>query len=251
MFGFTGSTLAVSINPFINGFDWWGWLLMGAALVAVALIGALIVGGLVYWFARDWLLTEDNVFVEQYIWVVNSFGSVHSRRLSIVSRGFVTGVVVFIFITAFGGSLLVHTERVDHADAIAVSESNAADQVAQLEDDIESANAATDDANEAADTAIAEQYEQWLGLLGYTDVEDIDTEAETATVVLPFCRRVVSMAGEFPSFVLDDDGDGNVTVVEVQHRLILTEHVAAEPDHPFRACFGESDLARTSGYVAA
>lgn len=243
MFGFTGSTLAVSVNPFVNGFDWWGFILMGLAIALVAVVFGLIAWPVVGFFSSDRLLVEDSAHrVPQFC---------HGRRLNGVARGELVGMAVFLVALAFGGSLLVHTERVDHADAIAVSESNAADQVAQLEDDIEAANEATDDANQAAATAIAGQYEQWLGLLGYDRVEDIDTEAQTATVVFPFCRRVVSMAGEFPAFVLDDDGAGNVTVTEVQHRLILEQIVAADPDHPFRACFGESDLARVPGYVPA
>lgn len=243
MFGFTGSTLAVSLNPFVGGFDWWGWFWMGLTLALVALAVSTIVGLLVGWYASDRLLREDRPRLAQFFWVDSNYGLVHYRRLNTVSRGLATGIVLFIAVLAFGGSLLVHTERVDHADAITVAESDAADQVAQLEDDVEAAN-------EATSTEVGRQYEQWLNLLGYQNVEDIDTEAQTATVVFPFCRRVVSMAGEFPSFVLDDDGAGNVTVTEVQHRLILSEIVAANPDHPFRDCFGESDLARVPGYVA-
>jgi hypothetical protein len=242
MSGFTSSTPAVSINPFVGGFDWTGFVLMGLALVAVAFIVSAIVGGLVYWFASDRLLVEHRgPRTPQFC---------HGRRLNTVSRGELAGLAVFMTVLAFGGSLLVHTERVNSADAIHSVQSDAAVEVAELEDKVKAAEDERDEAIEVTDSAVSGQYEQWLRLLGY-EVVDTDPEAETATVEFTNGVRVVSMAGEVPSFIVDDDGNGNVTTVEVQHILILKGIVAGDPDHPFRGVFDESDLAGVPGYVPA
>jgi hypothetical protein len=242
MTGFTGSTLAISVNPFVNGFDWWGWLQMGLAIYIVALVASLVIGGLVYWFASDRLLVEHRgPRTRQFC---------HGRRLNTVSRGELAGLAVFMTVLAFGGSLLVHTERVNSADAIHSVQSDAAVEAAELEDKVKAAEDERDEAIEVTDSAVSGQYEQWLGLLGYR-VVDTDTAAETATVEFTNGRRVVSMAGEVPSFIVNDDGNGNVTTIEVQHLLILMRIVAADPGHPFRGVFSERELAEVDGYVPA
>ena len=242
MSGFTSSTPAVSINPFVGGFDWTGFVLMGLALVAVAFIVSAIIGGLVYWLASDRILVEHRA--------ARSPQYCHGRRLNTVPRGELVGVAVFLAVLAFGGSLLVHTERVERADAIHSVQSDAADEVAELEDEVKGAEDERDAAVEATDTAVSGQYEQWLRLLGY-EVVDTDPEAETATVEFTNGRRVVSMAGEVPSFIVNDDGSGNVTTIEVPHLLILMRIVAADPNHPFRGVFTERELAEVDGYVPA
>jgi len=43
MSGSIGSTLAVSLNPFVGGFDWWGFIGLTLVIAIVAIVTSLLV----------------------------------------------------------------------------------------------------------------------------------------------------------------------------------------------------------------